>query len=458
MTQLNWTLDELKHQLNIHEKIKGWIITEEYIHRRERYFLGENSQLAIDQDRNVHTKSTQVRIFVKLTDPARQGEISKKFFSALPLKSQLESAVEAALHTDYQAWDLPKLPASQEIPSITTLDPKMAEDIDQAMEECTSRISSCVQKKRNTLFNSAELFMAIHQRELHLSNGLTHRSAQTRIYTESAFSYSKRLKDGKIHSDEYMSTQWAVHRDHLPIEALFDESSERAEHSLHVIKPQPGKYSVIIDSEVLLTLLRGYLSQLRAAYSYHGLPFIKEGSEFIPEATGDLLTITLDPTLNYGASSTSISNQGIIQKPLSVVTQNKVTSNLVDQQYGHYMKLEPTSTEGNIVIEAGTLSYQELTGHSPQVLEILQFSGLFADPHSGTFSSEIRLAKLHDRKNQTVTYIKGGSLSGSIRENFKGLKLSKSTVMRSHFSSEQSHGDGYLGPEYALITDVSIVG
>ena len=457
MTQTHWTLDDLKHQLSIHKQIKGWIIHEEFVHRRERYFLSENSQLAIDQDRNVHSKSTQVRIFVKLPDPTRQGEISKKFFSAVSLKAQIESAVEAALHTDYQAWDLPKLPAAQDIPNVTTLDPQIAEDIDQAMDQCTSRMNQCVQEKRETQFNSAELFMAIHQKELHLSNGLTHRSSQTRIYTECAFSYSKRLNDGKVHSDEYMSTQWAVNLNQLPIEKLFDEASERALHSLQVHKPKPGQYSVIIDSEVLLTLLSGYLSQLRAAHSYHGLPFIQTGSEFIPNSTGDLLSITLDPTVAFGANSTAISSQGIIQKPLSIIDQNKVTSNLVDQQYGEYLKLQTTTTQGNIVIQPGSLSYEQLTQHSPQVLEILQFSGLFADPHTGTFSSEIRLAKLHDRTNQSVTYIKGGSLSGSIKENFRGLKLSKSTVTRSHFSSEQSGGDGYFGPEYALITEVSVV-
>ena len=458
MTQLNWTLDELKYQLNSHEKIKGWIITEEHVHRRERYFLSENSQLAIDQDRNVHSKSTHVRIFVKLTNPERQGEISKKFFSALPLSTQIDSAVEAALYTDYQAWELPQAPSSQEISQINTMDPKMAEDIDQAMEECTSRIRNSVLKKRKTNFNSAELFLATHQKELHLSNGMTHRSSQTRAYTEAAFSYSKAFQDGKTHSDEYMSTQWAVHLDHFPLEKLFDDSSERAEHSLDVKKPESGNYSVIIDAEVMLTLLSGYLSQLKSAHQYHALPFIAQGEEFIPEATGDLLTITLNPSLDFGAQSTALSSQGIPQKPLCIVSKNKVVSNLIDQQYGEYLHLKPTTTQGNIVIQPGTLTHQELTQYSPHVLEILQFSGLFADPHTGTFSSEIRLAKLYDRKNQTVTYIKGGSLSGSIRENFKGLKLSQSTTMRSHFSSEQSSSDGYLGPDYALITNVSIVG
>jgi hypothetical protein len=92
------------------------------------------------------------------------------------------------------------------------------------------------------------------------------------------------------------------------------------------------------------------------------------------------------------------------------------------------------------------------------VIEILQFSGLFADPNSGTFSSEIRLAKLYDNEKNQITYLKGGSLSGSINENFKKVKFSKNRVKKAHFSSNSPVGQGYYGPEFALMNDVSIVG
>jgi hypothetical protein len=88
----------------------------------------------------------------------------------------------------------------------------------------------------------------------------------------------------------------------------------------------------------------------------------------------------------------------------------------------------------------------------------LQFSGLFADPNSGTYSSEIRLARLYDNESGKVTYIKGGSLSGSFAENLQNARFSKNRVKRAHFSSNSSSGEGYYGPEFALLGDVSIVG
>ncbi len=456
MAKVSWNLEELKLQLKSHPLIKGWIITEENIHRRERYFLLERKRLATDQDRNIRVRSISAKLFVRLSKPGRQGEITKKLFTSLNLKEQIEVAIEAALQTDHQAWELPfEIPRN--IPQILTTDPDMAEDLDGVTEKLTSRIAAAVQKSRSSVFNSAELFLSIHDRELHLSNGLTHRSSQSRIYTEAAFSFEKTLPSNKTVSDEYLNSTWAVHLSQLPIEKIFDEAADRAEHSLEVSKPLTGQYPVIIDSEVISTLLNGFISQLWSSNAYHGLPFIQRNQDLIPKAEADLLTIILDPSLPFGADTTTISQQGLLQLPLKLVNQNKVVETATDKQFGDYLGTPPNTVRGNLVVQPGQHSHQELTRAAPKVIEILQFSGLFADPNTGTFSSEIRLAKLYDNESGKTTYLKGGSLSGSIRENFRGLRLSNSTTQRSHFSTEQFHGLGYFGPEFALISNVSIV-
>ena len=153
-----------------------------------------------------------------------------------------------------------------------------------------------------------------------------------------------------------------------------------------------------------------------------------------------------------------MSEQGLVQRPLKLVEKNRVVATATDKQYGDYLGISPNTNRGNIVVDPGMMSYEELTRQSPQVIEILQFSGLFTDPNSGTFSSEIRLAKLYDNQTGSVHYLKGGSLSGSISENFKGLRLSKNRSIRSLFFSDHSHGQGYFGPDFALLSNVSIVG
>ena len=461
----NWTFDQLKTQLLNQKDIRAWIIHEEHIHRRERYFMCEDQQFITDQDRKVNTQNILVRLFVNSANQGRQGEITKRFFTAVPLKEQISQAVQMAKDTDHQTWTLPtEIPTNLFEPKTT--DPRMAEDIETAMNDVTAQIELAVRRGGsggsdspfNSLFNSAEVFLSIHTHELHLSNGLVHRYSQSRIYVEAAFSFTKADENGVLQSDEYLSTQWAGHLDDLPVGQLFADTSNRASQSLDTVKPATGNYSVIIDSEVLSTLLNGHLSQLSASHAYNGLPFIKPGAELIPNATGDLLSITLDPTLDYGANSISVSEQGIAQKPLRLVNNNSVIATATDKQYGDYLGISATTVRGNLVIDPGRMTHHELTQQADQVIEILQFSGLFADVNSGTFSSEIRLARLYDNKKGTITYIKGGSVSGAITENFKELRLTKSRVRRSHFSSETSPGQGYYGPDFALITQVSVVG
>jgi predicted Zn-dependent protease len=458
----NWTLEELKKELSARKPVRGWIVAQEHTHRRERYFIGEgegnSGALGIDQDRDVRSQSISARIFVDIGKPGRQGEITKKLFPMLPLAAQLDAAIDSALQTDHQEWSLPaEVPA--ELPKLSTADPMIAEDIEKVMSELTSEIAEVVGQQRQSRFNSAELFLSIHDRELHLSNGLKHRSSQSRIYSEAAYSISRPGKDGAPESDEYMNTSWAVSLRDFSIRKLFGEASDRAEHTLDVKRPSTGKYPVIIDAENLAMLFNGHVAHLGGFNAYNRLPYLKPGTELIPGAEGDLLTITLDPTLEYGADTTALSDQGISQTRLPLVSRNQVLATAADKQYADYLGAAPTTARGNVVIEPGTLTYQELTRQAPAVIEILQFSALFADANSGTFSSEIRLAKLHDNVKGTVTWIKGGSLSGSINENFRKARLSRETVKKAHFASGGgSPGQGYLGPAYALMNDVSIVG
>ena len=457
MATHNWTLDQLKKQLSENKAVKAWIITQENVRRRERYFMLDGTALVTDQDRDVQTQNISVKVIVHLPRPGRQGETTQKFFTTLPLKSQLDAAVGSALQTDHQAWDLPtEIPGK--LPQLATTDPRIAEDIDHAMGEMTSKIEEFVAHKRPTTFNSAELFLSIHDRALHLSNGLIHRSSQSRAYAEAAFSMIKKAADGTVHSDEYLNTRWAVNLNDLSLEDLFQETTDRAEHSMNVSKPETGKYPVIIDAEVLSTLLNGHIAQLSAANAYHGLPFVKPGEDLIPQAKGDLMTLTLDPLLDFGADTAAVSEQGILQSALKLVDRNIVKATLTDKQYADYLGKPASSSRGNVVLAAGSVTHSSLCKSAPQVLEVLQFSGLFADPNSGTFSSEIRLAKLYDNEKKTVTYVKGGSLSGSITENFSAARFSNNLVKRAQFSANSMIGHGYYGPEFALLNDVSIVG
>ena len=101
--------------------------------------------------------------------------------------------------------------------------------------------------------------------------------------------------------------------------------------------------------------------------------------------------------MEYGADTAALSEQGVLQRPLRLVENNRVLANLTDKQYADYLGIEPTDRRAATSSSSRARS-RSRSSHAaePHVLEILQFSGLFADPNSGTFGSEIRLARLYD--------------------------------------------------------------
>src|SRR3954463_12558065 len=140
MSQSNWTLETLKRELSARPQVKSWIVTQEHVHRRERYFMLDGGALITDQDREVNGQSIEAKIIVRHPEkPGRQGEITKKLFTSLPLRAQLDAAIEAARQTDHQAWDLPmEIPV--QLPQLSTTDPRMAEDLERTMGELTDRV------------------------------------------------------------------------------------------------------------------------------------------------------------------------------------------------------------------------------------------------------------------------------------------------------------------------------
>ena len=446
----SWTLDDVKADLNANPKILGWILTDEHTHRRERYFLRDDKKPATDQDREVNAQSVDVRLFVDNGKRGRQGEITKRIHHGAPLRDQIDSAVAAASETDHARWTLPARVIG-EIPEVKSFDPSVVEDLEGAMQSITKEVLRASALARETRFDSAELFLSAHDREVHLSNGLRHRAKKTRVYLEAAFSYAEGER-----SDEYLHTTWAVSPTDLSVANVFDTASERARLSLETAKPTTGTYSVLLDADVLSSIFTQTFSQFSGGFQYLSLPHKKPGDQWIPGATADLLTLELDPTLEYGASSSAVSDQGLVQKPLTIVEANEVRETALDQQYSQYLGKSSTTSIGNLVLSGGSKSASELRGLDDRVLEILQFSGLFVNANTATFSSEIRLAKLHDRKTGTFQVIKGGSLAGSLSENFKKAYFSKERVKKSVV--DYGHATGYYGPEYALISNVSVVG
>ena len=183
------------------------------------------------------------------------------------------------------------------------------------------------QQKRGTAFNCGRISLlssrastasCISKQRAHAPD-----SSQSRVYAEAAYSFSKRGADGKLQSDEYLNTRWAVHLDDLPVERLFDETSDRAEHLLECSSsPRPAsipsswmpRCSPCFSTTTSASFPRptrttGCRSSSKAMSSSRARPATCSRSGWIPRWAS-------------APDTTAVSEQGVMQRPLTLVERN----------------------------------------------------------------------------------------------------------------------------------------
>jgi predicted Zn-dependent protease len=443
----HWKIEDLKSELGKRTEIKSWVVIQNHTTRRERYFLGQ--AVEIDQDRASEMLEIHVRMLITKS-ATKQGELTKSLSQFKDLRSQLDLAVESAKQSDEECWSFYQA-TPKEITAVRSSDRSISENIDQAMSVMSQKVSQAAHVKHPSTFNSAEVFLSVHQKELHFHHGLIHREEHTRVYVEAAYSSGHQ---------EFLATRWGVALEDIDVHDLFREASLKVgapkDMEPDQKAPPTGTYAVIIDADAMMEFMGGFAELLSSKRKYLGMPSLSIGDAWVPEAHGDLMSLWLDPTLDHGADTTALSSDGVPQRKIMLVDQNKVVAQTTDAAAATFLKREPTTVRGTLVVAPGTYSYMDLIHAHDQVLEVIQFSGLFSDVNTRTFSSEIRIAKLHDRRTGKTTLVKGGSLSASMELNFKDLKLSKELLKRVSFT-DSNHPVGYYGPQYALLSDVSVV-
>jgi predicted Zn-dependent protease len=115
-----------------------------------------------------------------------------------------------------------------------------------------------------------------------------------------------------------------------------------------------------------------------------------------------------------------------------------------------YLNKTANYIQGNILIEKGDYTKEELLTLNNECIEVISFSSLLVNYNTLTWSSEIKLGRLY-KDGKAIAMIKGGIVSGNIKENLAHFRLSSELEKRA--------SQGYLGPKYMLINSgVKIAG
>lgn len=208
---------------------------------------------------------------------------------------------------------------------------------------------------------------------------------------------------------------------------------------------ESGKYKVILRGTPVKEVLSYYVDNSRAANVYNKISTF-ELEQLIQgkEVKGDLINLTLDPSIRNSIYSVPIDDDGIALHKVSIIENGKLKKYHGDLRHSYYLNTEVTGDIGNFVIEPGSKSIEDMK-KEPYV-ELVAFSDFQMDSTTGDFGGEIRLGWYFDGK-RTIP-ITGGSLNANIGSLHDNIFLSK----------EIQSENGFVGPKAIELHDVVIAG
>ena len=448
MQDLPQMLEELSQRF---PELYAWQVFIEDIDREQRLYLGSaDNRLALTTMRSGITEvAGRAELLVRRGNATGRAEVGLD--PVRPLAAQLEQALAMARLNSSPYYDLP--PAADDYPQPLTLDPG-ADDLAGQASDIEKRASDLFSRARDrVLVNSAELFLERRrQKQIH-SAGLQLETSRSSYYFEAAL--EKKPLPNTIEVHNTLSTIG------VPVEEL-DRFVQQCvtealltEHS--VLPPTRARATVLLARDATSQILHALIHQLDAAREYHRQSHLRIGDQLC-QAEGEALCMRLDPFLPLMAESRAASREGLPAVAATVIKDGTVKDRYVSHRMSQYLQIPANAVMGNLILENGSDNFEDRVLNEEEVFEIVSFSSLLVNTDQLTWSSEIKLGRLL-RKGECVAILKGGVVSGNIRQNLEHCYFSKDQ------STFNVNGDGfalpmgYAGPSRWLIhRGVSIAG
>lgn len=406
--------------------------------RAENYFIFGQTE----SRRQVNTVKYNISIFVmnKLNDLQTIGDSS----GILPenctegqIEEMIDKLIVSAKLVNNPFYEIKN--EKFQYNKFNNCDAKIYEDPYSVCDELSNIISSAAKSIKNAKLSTTELFISRIFEYYSNSFGNSYSFDRTKIMLEGVF-----LAGPDYSSESYFLNQ-AVFLDELDLEKTLEKHAKYANDCIDAETLSTGKYKVIFSEEALEEFFSFYMAHANARAVYNKFSLLKLGETISSKNPVTPLTIKSDPFVPGGISSRLADSYGIPLKPFTIIENNKMVQYISDLQYSQYLKIPYTGPLTNFVISPGNRDLNEIMDEENIVL-LLRFSAFSPKEITGDFSSEIRLGYIN--KNGKRIPIKGGSVSGNIRNLIDTLELSSNVVKKG----------SYMGPDAIVLDNVDISG
>ena len=429
--------------------LTGWSLSATESRSLQRlYSSPDGAKLDCHQSRRVDGDSFKLSVYVPSESKGMVGTAMIDLVSYQPIDQQIQVAVDLADGSQNKVWKLAGPPKVEPTP-VETCDPEVrdkpeavASTIEQQFADAFSATSGCS-------LNSAELFVNYITSSITNSEGLSYATELSELYLETAMEKAGQENDKEVH--EHTTS---VTIGDLNVKGFIDDCALQVAVLGDSEEPNTmDNATILIDKDALSQMLDALLEQLNCINQYLKLPFMKPGDLF-GGGDGDSLNLQLDPTIPCMVLSSAYAIDGLPAQGGLLIENNEVKQRVVGNRFGQYLGLEPNGISGNLVVAPGTLEKENLQGLD--YVEVIKFSSLLIDSRKLTWSSEIKLGR-HIAADGTITLVKGGVVSGNLKDNFTECRLSSRLGTVNIPKSSYAPPLGYKGPDAMLITKGVII-
>ena len=455
LPKLKLALEEVKSKYK--NNFYAWKVTIQNYQSLQTLMVGEvGSEFIQYQNRDVLGHSYQIDIYTRHSEPLVMGNSSFTIDPLTSLTEQVEKTYNNSLLVSNKPWDLP-MKLNGEFEKVLTTDPMIGESIKVAHSKLLNDINNKIRTVTEVKANSAELFTNLKSIYFETSLGLDGQKQSSDIYFEMAVE-----KLPTPNTQEVLKYKKSISIKDANLPKFIDEVvNETLSISETVVPKTCDDSTILVDGEVISNLLNDVVLQLNASREYDKSPFFTKGDSIINQeksSGSDLINITLDPTVPVMALTTPFNSEGMKPVKADIIKNDVVLTQMVGNRIGQYLGVEPNYISGNMLVNTGEMSKEELLSSVDECIEIVAFSSLLINSNTLTWSSEIKLGKLY-RKGKFESMLKGGVVSGSIKDNLTNFKFSNEVIKVNEVAGGVHAACGYVGPNHMLIkSGVKVVG
>lgn len=357
-------------------------------------------------------------------------------FSDEDIRTKIREACTRCLFVKNEYYPLPEpsLEAPMEIPGFTT---------SETFEEIACRCADAVFKAnvyQEGWINSCEFFITETKNRVVNSNGIDLSSTHANIFIELIPTWQGPHEEVELYQNISTSSV-----DYDAITRKVEETMRFAQARANAKKLPADlkKCAVILPSEEISMMMNFYANQLSYANVFMKMNLLNVGDTLTDGADGDIIDITMKPYVEGASKASSFDDDGIVLKPCHIIEDGVCKCLHGSNRFGYYLgEKNPTGLFTNMEVKGGTISFEEMK--KEPYLYCVYFSAPQLDGYSGYYGGEVRLGFYFDG---TETYpVSGFSIAGNLHEDKNHFR----------FSKELETNQGYRGPKYLYIPNVTI--